>query len=304
MKRKRQFTVGCDPEYFLKERQTGRLISAIPFIKGTKHEPQKLPAGGVISFDNVALEVATDVAASADDFVKNVGDCLRSASAVIPPEMDLVAVASANFEPDQLDHEEAKRFGCDPDYNAWTMEQNEPPCAMDMTFRSAGAHIHVGSPILADNFENMMTMVKLMDCIHGVVSTILDSSPEAVARRELYGKPGAHRPKDYGIEYRVLSSYWTKSPVTVMMMYHLCDDALNLLEEGTAEDFINEIDGARVQEVISTGDADAAAQLFETHVLPRLSEDSIHYFNTALAKVRANDMHMDKEWELKRKEAS
>lgn len=298
-----KFTIGCDPEYFLRQRESGKLISAIPFINGTKYEPMPLPKGGNIQRDNVALEVATDPADSAVSFVEMVSNVLTEAVNVIPKDTDIVAIASASFDPDQLDHEEAQRFGCDPDYDAWTVAMNDPPCALDMTFRSAGAHIHVGHPKLVDNFDAMLALVRIMDCVHGVVSTILDNSKEAIDRRQLYGKPGSHRPKEYGVEYRVLSSYWTKSPVTVMMMYHLSDDALSILFDEGADVLVDEIGANRVQAVIRTGNVEEATRIFEENLAHRLSEDSIHYFNEALAKIKANDMDMVKEWALKRKEA-
>lgn len=296
------FTIGCDPEFFLRERKSGKLISAIPFVRGTKEAPMPLPRGGNIQRDNVAVEVATDPADSAESFVANIGATLSEAVNTLPEDTEIVAVPSAKFDPDQLTHEEALRFGCDPDYDAWEVSQNEPPCAEDASFRSCGAHIHVGTTGKDDNaflldFEGKLTMVKVMDCVHGVISTILDNSGEALDRRKLYGKPGAHRPKDYGVEYRVLSNYWLKSPITVMMMYHLTQDALKICRENGAEVLIDEIGADRVKKVIMTGDEKEAMSIFERSLLSRLSQDSVFYFNEALAKFRGGvDFH--KEWKL------
>ena len=307
---KRSFTIGCDPEFFLKERESGKLISAIPFVEGTKHEPQGLPKGGNIQRDNVAVEVATDPASSVDMFVQNIRNVLEEAVNVLPEGTEMVAIPSAVFDKDQLEHEEAQRFGCDPDFDAWAVAMNESPCATDASFRSCGAHIHVGTTgddenVFLLDFEGKLNMVKVMDCMHGLISTILDSSQEAIDRRQLYGKPGAHRPKEeYGVEYRVLSNYWLKSPVTVMMMYHLTQDALDIVRAGNTDELVEEIGADRVQEVISSGNAEEAMKILEVSLLDRMSEDSTHYFNEALAKIKANDMDFHGEWGLYGKEAS
>lgn len=304
-----RFTIGCDPEFFLRDVNKGQLISAIPYVKGTKHEPQLLPKGGNIQYDNVAVEIATDPADSAEGFLKNIEFTLTEAIKTLPDHTEIIALPSAKFDPKELEDPEAQQFGCDPDYDAWAVAENNKPCAADNTFRSCGAHIHVGTDGKDENrflleFKNKLTMVKIMDCIHGIISTILDSSQEAIDRRQLYGKPGAHRPKDYGVEYRVLSNYWLKSPVTVMMMYYLTQDALKVVREGMADDLIAAMDSDEVKRVISVGDADTAMKMVETHIFPLLSQDSAHYFNEALAKVKANDMHFHQEWKLYGKETT
>lgn len=298
------FTIGCDPEFFLRERESGKLISAIPFVKGTKEQPMPLPKGGNIQRDNVAVEVATDPASTLEQFIANIQNTLSEAVKVLPKNTEIVALPSACFDEDQLEDPEAQKFGCDPDYNAWTMYENEKPCATDATFRSCGAHIHVGSNGEDENkflleIEGKILMIKVMDCLHGVISTVLDSGKEAIDRRQLYGKPGAHRIKwEYGVEYRVLSNYWLKSPVTVMLMYSLTQDALRLIREDKATELIGMMGENEVQNTIMSGNVESAMKMIEVHLFPVMSEESKFHFNEALAKVRANDMDFHKEWKL------
>ena len=215
----------------------------------------------------------------------------------------MVAIPSAHFDKDQLEHPDACVFGCDPDYNAWSMDENNTPYTEDQTFRSCGAHIHVGTTgedanAFLLNFNGKMEMIRTMDCLHGVLSTILDSSKEATDRRRLYGKAGAHRCKEYGVEYRVLSNYWLQSPVTVMLMYHLTQDALHICREALANNLIEAMGGDEVQSVINEGNREAALKMFENHLIPVLSQSSTHYFNEALAKISADDMNFNEEWGL------
>ena len=302
-------TIGCDPEFFLKDIKSGKLISGIPFISGTKEEPKLLPKGGNIQRDNVAVEIATDPAISGEDFVEKVRDTLSEMVKVVPTWTKVIAIPSANFDPDQLDHPEAQAFGCSPDFDAWEVRKNDPPYADDSTFRSCGAHIHVGTDGKDDNkflleFEGKLLTVRVMDCLHGIISTVLDSSPESIARRALYGNPGAHRPKDYGVEYRVLSNYWLKSPVTVMLMYHLTQDALKVIREGKAEALIAAMGENQIKNTIKNGDVESALRMLNDHVLPLLCEDSLYYYNEALAKIQKNDMNFHTEWELYKEEAA
>lgn len=299
-----KFTIGCDPEFFMRKRSTGKLISAIPFIKGTKEAPELLDRGGNIQRDNVSVEIATDPADSIDQFVNNIQCTLQEAVKKLPKGHDLVAIPSACFDQDQLEDPEACIFGCDPDHNAWSLLQNESPYAKDPTFRSCGAHIHVGTNGKDENvflldFGKKVEFVKVMDCLHGVISTVLDNSKESVDRRQLYGKAGAHRSKNYGVEYRVLSNYWLRSPVTVMLMYHLTQDALRIFRNNESKDLITGMGEDEVQSVINKGNQESALKMLEIHVLPILSQDSIYYFNEAMAKIKNNDMNFNAEWNLK-----
>lgn len=298
-----KFTIGCDPEFFLRVRKSGKLISAIPHVTGTKHDPMTLPKGGNIQRDNVAVEVATDPANSMQAFVDNIMSTLSEAVKTLPQDTEIVAVASAKFDEKELEHPDAKVFGCDPDYCAYELIQNEAPYVDDVTFRSCGAHIHVGTTGEDENaflleFEGKINVIKVMDCLHGVISAVLDATPESIDRRKLYGKPGSHRPKDYGVEYRVLSNYWLKSPVTVMLMYHLTKDALDIVRNNKADDLYDTLGLAEVRRVIMEGDSIKAMEMIENTILGLISQDSGHYFNEALAKVRANDMDFHNEWKL------
>ena len=74
-----KFTIGCDPEFFMRKHTTGKLVSAIPFIKGTKDNPELLDKGGNIQRDNVSVEIATDPAETPDQFVTNISHTLEEA---------------------------------------------------------------------------------------------------------------------------------------------------------------------------------------------------------------------------------
>lgn len=309
MSKKLQFTLGSDPEFFLKRVETGELVSSIPYIDGTKYEPKPLPNGGNVQRDNVAVEIGTDVVVSTAewDWINSLHRALLGLDTVIPEGMDLVVVPSADFPASELEHEEAKRFGCDPDYDAWEMVQNEPPCAMNALFRSCGGHVHVGgidmktcepfkdTGFLVD-FPGKIQAVKAMDCFHGILFSILDCSEAAVRRRELYGKAGCHRPTDYGVEYRSLSNMWMLSPFTAKLVHELTNDAMQVIKGGKLEKLIKTIGETEIRTVINTGNADSAMKIMENHLWSLMGDESRFFFNQSLAKVKANDMHFRKEW--------
>lgn len=282
----KRHTIGTDPEFFLKKGD--KYISAIPFIKGSKHEPAMLPSGGTIQRDNVAVEFATVPAGSGKDFVNKVKDCLKDTLDIIPDGHELVVEPSATFEESELADPEACEFGCDPDFSAYLLEENEKPWCEDSTFRSCGAHIHVGC--LDDKgevikgleflmeFKGKIETVKAMDLLHGIVSTVLDDSLAATKRKELYGKAGCHRPTDYGVEYRVLSNYWMKSPELVMLMDSLTKDALTLVSSGELKGVLNSISEYILQDVINNGRIKKATEIIEESIEQHFSEDSKDLF--------------------------
>jgi len=298
-------TRGTDPEFFMVDRKTGKVISAIPYIEGIKDEPVKLPCGGTAIRDNVALEFATVPVDSEDAFVDSIQKCIHEVRKLVPKKFSIQAMPSAIFDKDQLDNPEAMLFGCDPDYDAWELKMNKPPCAFDLTLRTCGGHIHVGH-VEGDGNDFLLTpygrvnTIKVMDAVHGVISAILDNSPEALRRKELYGKAGCHRPTTYGIEYRSLSNFWLKSPKLVRLMDSLTKDVLQILrkeKDPTSEEecsLINEIGANRIQTIINTNDVTDARKVFEVNLRPVLSQKSIDLFKECEKEIDSYDF--EKEW--------
>lgn len=297
----KNFTIGTDPEFFLKEKETGKLKSAIPFIDGTKEEPDILPCGAGLQRDNVALEFATPPVDNETGFVQSIQNAFVNIMKKVPEGHEIVAVPSANFELDQLDHPEAKRFGCSPDYDAYIPAQNPPAHCEDATFRSCGAHVHTGyvegsgNDFLLDPWGKITTVLT-MDATLGLTSVVLDHSKEAVERRKLYGKAGSHRPTDYGVEYRALSNFWMKSPELVMLVYRMTDDVLRLMRENKANTLIESIGKENIQDIINNGKIDEAIKVLDEKVRPVLSPETIEILDMCLEKCDAYEFKT--EWKL------
>lgn len=257
-----KFTIGTDPEFFLKYR--GKFVASQPFLgdrkNGTKYNPIKMKCGATVQRDNVAIEFATTPSSSLSGFKKSIHAAMNEVKSMLPKEVELAAVPSVVFTQDQLDHPEALEFGCDPDYNAWTMTENHKPCAVNQNLRSAGAHVHVGHKILLDPL-NKIKMIRLMDCFLGLSFTVLDCSLEALKRKELYGKAGAYRPTPYGVEYRTLSNFWLSEDRFIEFVYISVEAALSSIRyEPFAIDYAG--GGNRVQEIINSGNSKRAKQWY------------------------------------------
>lgn len=298
---KDSFTIGTDPEFFLRERSTGKYKSAIPFISGTKEEPDILECGAGLQRDNVALEFASTPESNETDFVRSIHNAFVDIIKKVPEGHEMVATPSANFEPDQLDHPEARMFGCSPDYDAYIPAQNPPAHCNNETFRSCGGHVHLGytegsgNEFLLDGWGKIKTIIT-MDVLLGVTSVVLDNSKEAIERRELYGKASCHRPTDYGVEYRVLSNFWLKSPELVMLTYRLSDDVLRLVRGGNADALIDSIGRDNIQNIINNGKVDEATKTLNEKIRPVLSQETIEMLDMCLEKC-ANYEFRD-EWHL------
>jgi hypothetical protein len=289
-----QNTIGTDPEFFLKKGDE-YVSSQSAKIQGTKHEPVALKNGGTIQRDNVAVEFATVPATDGKDFVAKVKSCLVDTCNLLPAGHDLIVEPSATFDKVHLTDPEAQEFGCDPDFNAYTVSMNEKPWCGDSGFRSCGAHIHIGC-LNSDGkaikgleflltFDGKILAIKSMDLFHGTISTVLDNSNAAVKRRELYGKAGAHRPTDYGVEYRVLSNYWMKSPELVMLMDSLTRDAMALIVGNKLQKVLDIVGEDELQSVINNGLIVDAQKIIETYVMPNMSADTLDYYDMCVTNL-------------------
>lgn len=219
------FKIGCDPEFFLK--QGGKYRSAVGLIGGTKWEPQRLDdEGSAILEDNVAVEFNTKPAESYDEFrsgIYKVLDILREKL----PGFEFSKESAVSFPKEELNTPEAHVFGCEPDFNAWLMCENDKPQANDPNLRSAGGHIHVGSDVAKDN---PVAVIRAMDLFLGVPSVVMD---QGTLRRELYGKAGAFRFKPYGAEYRTLSNFWIFDDALIKWAFEGTQRALEFVASGS-----------------------------------------------------------------------
>jgi hypothetical protein len=265
-----------------------KYVAAPHFVKGTKEEPEMLPHGGGIQYDNVAIEVAVPYATSRIQFIDNIALTFKDMNDYLPEGINIVVHPSAFFTMDQLRHPATKEFGCHPDMNAWLREVNEPPeCAAKKTFRSFGGHIHIGW--LADSGldflkdeEGKYQTIRMCDATYGMVSTVLDSSEEAIARRKLYGKAGCMRPTEYGVEYRTLSNFWTKHPVFVGLMWNIAEDMLTYMHNNKYKDLLTHMGHDDIQMIINEGDVQGAEFMLNNHVLDLFSDETQDVLQQAL----------------------
>ncbi len=197
--------LGMDPEVFLKDR-TGKHLSVIGMIGANKWNPQQIegmPPGFTLQEDNVALEFGTPPAASADEFVFNTRQVMLKGLSKLKGKR-FSRLSCTVFDEDQMQTPEAFVFGCEPDFNAWTLSENTKPEPPHPFMRSAGGHVHIELPE-GHTMEDKLNVIRACDLYLGVPSVLMDSG---TARRKLYGGAGACRFKPYGVEYRTLSNFW------------------------------------------------------------------------------------------------
>lgn len=262
------FTIGADPEIFLKDSK-GKGVSAHGRVPGTKQEPYQVD-NGAIQVDGMALEFNINPTTldfgSFNNFNQNIISVMKTLKEKVvqatpkgfrTPTFQIVP--TMDFDPDYLKTlpEEVLELGCNPDMNAYTLQENPRPEADNVNFRTAAGHIHIGwgSDIPVDNQEHIeicADFVKMLDATVGLYMTIIDSDSR---RRQLYGKAGAMRPKPYGVEYRTPSNVWLVSKERRRIVFLLCELAVTLMKIGRSLD--SWFDGD-IQTIINNGDFHSA----------------------------------------------
>jgi hypothetical protein len=253
-----KFTAGLDPELFL-IRDDGALLSAIPYFLGTKDAQTPLKKG-MVQHDNVAVEFGIEPAKTEKAWLGNIRTVLSQIIPMVPKNARLLVRASEIFPSSELQSDEANRFFCDVDFDAYDVAPNAaPPDAKTSNLRSCGGHIHIGHPAIADDFTNQIGLTKAMDVFVGIPSLLLDKDPTSFRRRKLYGKAGCHRPKEYGIEYRTLGNFWVGTEVLAGLIYRLSASALSAYLDGHMEG----INQSQVRKVINTNDVATARKIVD-----------------------------------------
>lgn len=233
-----RISLGCDPEIFVTVSK--KQASCHKMLPGTKKDPYPVSKGAV-QVDGTAAEFNILPAKTGKEFCENIESVLTDMKNMlksVDPSADFLWKPVRKYNKDvwkQLP-DSAKEMGCDPDFNAYTGMENDRPHSDFETLRSAGGHIHIGWATGADiqderHLLDCRIVVSALDAILFPLSLRWDKDE---TRRLLYGKPGAYRPKSYGVEYRTLSNMWVKSENTRMFVSCITRTVLEWLRK---EDF-------------------------------------------------------------------
>lgn len=202
--------LATDPELFTRRLDNKRISSVAGMLGADKYNKKVVSDDIRIQEDNVLVEFDTNphgVFESFDDNIKRGIDVCQEIVQAVGHEV-VLGVSSHVFTRDELVsfHKDAFVFGCEPDYNALTGMRNPKPDAADPGLRTAGGHIHIGFSEVTNVTSDLQKILGVMcDYYLGLPAMLIDSDDR---RRELYGKAGACRFKEYGIEYRTLSNFW------------------------------------------------------------------------------------------------
>jgi Phage phiEco32-like COOH.NH2 ligase-type 2 len=271
------FTIGADPELFLRE--NGKPISAFGMVEGTKESPFKTD-NGAYQVDGMALEFNIDPVPTGNSFerfnvniiktIQQMKDRVAKNAETTGKRYAFAIQPTQDFDESYLAEQpkEALELGCDPDFNAYTGEENPRPDGT-RNFRTAAGHIHVGwsADIPTDNEEHREIcngFVKMLDATVGLFMTYIDRDPR---RREMYGKAGACRYKPYGVEYRTPSNVWIINRERREMIYYLVTIAINYMRQGYSVEKIFARTEEDIQEIINTGNYVQAEVLLSNYVL-------------------------------------
>lgn len=226
-------TIGADPELFIINEKTGKVVSSIGLIPGEKGDPwvgEDMPNGFGLETDNIVAEFNIPPVQDGVSFVNNIEYMKQYIDKFVKninPDLGILCAASKSVDKSELNSPQAKLFGCDVDFNAYTQEPNPKPKGNRTTTRSCGFHIHVG--YADNNIDTSLSLVKYMDAYLGLTSLLYDTDKK---RRSLYGKAGCFRLTPYGVEYRVLSSAMMKDVPTLQFVWDQIAKMLNAYNHG------------------------------------------------------------------------
>jgi hypothetical protein len=221
--------IGSDAEFFLTN-PSGQAVAVCGLLGGTKEEPRPVLGGNgyAVQEDNVTAEFNIPPASTSEEFALSITKMLEYLREEFnQKQLTCVYRSELPFLTENLSHEKAHQFGCEPDFCVWTRSVNSPPRFDTLLFerkarerqltgelRAAGFHIHTSYLVDGEppQLEHQEFYVKMQDVYLAVpllareIYVIGQAGALPQFRRAYYGRAGAFRPKEYGHEYRVLGS--------------------------------------------------------------------------------------------------
>lgn len=227
-----KYTIGADPETFIRDEATGKFVSSHDLVLGDKEAPYHVE-NGATQVDGVSAEFNINPTTNAQQFsnyIESVKDQMLSMIRTKLPTASLVCAPVATFDKEYFEAlpEETKALGCTPDWDAYKNKKNIPPFTEE-PFRTGSGHIHIGYERERGDELDVCNRMKQLDYILYPISLLWDDEQK---RRTLYGKPGAFRYKPYGAEYRVLSNKWVGDTDLQKWVFNSTVHAMKLYDAG------------------------------------------------------------------------
>jgi len=296
-------TIGVDPELFILP-VDARKRGAIPAERlitrryhrhnacgAIEHDPIETNPWihtHVVKLDNGAVELNPKPKHCLQELNSGINYALKAANShvqrVFKGKAKLAAVPVVRFtQSDIKKYQSLSVFGCDPASLYSEGELQETQTLIDPfteTRRTAGYHIHLGSPVnryaeygdhssrytiserVLKTPEEHIKLVQTCDLFVGLVGVLFDDSEDTKWRRLTmgYGRAGEFRAQNWGFEYRVLSNFPLRHPTLAWIMNCLARDAYYAVAMGL--ELYKHIDMNDVEYAINFCDRDAAAILW------------------------------------------
>lgn len=260
-------TKGSDPEFAVVNKITGEPISAHNLVPGSKAHPSDIGRGCGVQPDGVMVEATIPPATTEEEFVDSILYSKRTIEEIIQqtnPDLCVRSVSSLRYADDQLTHPSVREFGCQASYCIYTASESVRPTAEEVgSLRSAGFHIHIGTPRYL-NFKEIEALMFCMDVQIGLPSVVLDLDTE---RRQLYGNAGDFRFKHLTdltiVEYRTLGGNLSATEEHIRWVYRQTDKAISMYNN--FKNFIQRVEDFHlvVKEAIDTGNVEEARKLMK-----------------------------------------
>lgn len=248
-------TLGTDPEVFFENNV--ECVSAEGIVPGTKQDPYYISEKGhAIQLDNVSAEFNIPPVSSREEWVEEILIPLNYLREMAQNNnLSVSSKASAVFNEKYLQTENAKEFGCSPDYNVYLQDLNPKPMAENSALRSCGGHVAIGYE--DQDIDKTEEIVKLFDLFVVLPSMLIDKDER---RRELYGKAGAFRFTPFGLECRSLSNFWLGSEDLMKWVFDQTMIAVNIVLENNSKYYIDTY-SKNVEKAINSGDRELALEI-------------------------------------------
>jgi len=248
-------TLGADPEIFVCNEK--EITSAEGLTGGgTKSNPKAITSDGhAIQEDGIMFEYNIPPCKTEDEWVNAHKLCLDYLSILADANgFKLSNKVSGLINKKYLKSPQATTFGCEPDFNVYDKKINEAP-ESNTNLRCAGGHVAFGYE--NPEFPVSEKIVKSFDIFVTLPALFKDNDTR---RRELYGKAGSFRVKEFGVECRALSNFWIQSEENMRWVYRQSIKAIEAVLSNEIEELID-LYSEQVREAIDTANLDLAKKL-------------------------------------------